>query len=685
MSEKTLIITEKPSVARDFAKILHVSGTNAGFIENERYVITWCVGHLIEMCYPEKYDERYRKWRMEDLPFLPDEYIYEVIPATKKQYEVVKKALHRSDIGTILWAGDSGREGQLIEEYIRMKSGVRKGILEKRVWIDSFTEEEVMRGIKEAKPYAEYMNLANAGIMRSIEDYAMGINFSRAVSLRYGSLINEEAKNKKYAAVAIGRVMSCVLGMVVRREREIRDFKPTDFYRIMGEFSLPKKPGPKSPALSEGPGADSEAGAVEQGSSFIGEWNPIEGTEFFSSPLVYNGKGFLDRDKAQEFIDSLASDKARIKNIKKSTEKKQPPFLFNLAELQAACSKLFSIGPDQTLSVLQSLYEKKLTTYPRTDSRFLSSAVAKVIEKNIKGLSKYSPVAEIASEVLENKKHLGLLKTKYVNDGKVTDHYAIIPTGVTGGMNRLSDLEGKVFDLVARRFLSIFYPPAVYRKLSIETVVSRGEGEESFFTNVKELEEEGYLRVTGHTSKKNSGENGDMDSIDIKKLSGLRKGTVLVPENYFVKEGRTKPPSRYTSGSMILAMENAGNLIEDEELRSQIKGAGIGTSATRAGIIAKLVKIGYMAQNKKTQVLTPRAFGEMVYETVLMTIPSMLSPEMTASWEKGLSMVENGELPPKAYQDKLNNYVSKYVLRVRRDNLQDEIHKKCDKVKSFYK
>ncbi|MCR4745239.1 MAG: type IA DNA topoisomerase [Lachnospiraceae bacterium] len=642
---KTLIITEKPSVAREYAQILSVSGRRDGFLENQDYVITWCVGHLIEMSYPEKYDQKYKRWKMEDLPFLPEVYKYDVINSVAKQYKIVTGALHRDDISTVLWAGDSGREGQVIEELIRMYGGVREGMEEKRVWIDSCTEEEVQRGMREAKPYSAYTNLANAGIMRSIEDYAMGINFSRALSVKYGQLLNNSAGTKKYAAIAVGRVMTCVLGMVVRREREIRDFKETFFYRIIGSFSF-------------------------DGASYTGEWKAVKGSEYFESPKLYSEKGFKEEKDAKELINKLLPlENGKVSSITKSNENKRPPLLFNLAELQAICTKKYKISPDQTLNVAQELYEKKLTTYPRTDARVLSTAAAKEIVKNLNGVAKYPPTAAFTKKILEEKLYSSLIKSQYTDDSKVTDHYAIIPTGNVSEYNNLSELSKRVYDTIVRRFLSIFYPPAVYEKLSITTAV----GKEKFYTSSKVLKDPGFLVITGQDKQKDEKDDADGDEEGNSGLSALsdklHKGDTVKIEEMNTKTGKTSPPKRYSSGSMILAMENAGQLIEDEELRAQIKGAGIGTSATRAGIIEKLIKIGYIAVNKKTQILTPMPFGEMVYEVVFMTMPSMLNPEMTASWEKGLSMVEDGSLTTEKYRETLEKYVTKYVENVKGKNL----------------
>ena len=650
---KTLIITEKPSVAREYAKILNVKGNGNGLIENDKYCITWCVGHLVEMLYPESYDPKLKKWALKDLPFLPEDYLYDVIPNVKKQYESVKNCLHRKDIDLVLWAGDSGREGQVIEELIRMKSGVRDGLVEKRVWIDSTTEEEIMRGINEAKPYEDYRNLANAGIMRGIEDYSMGINFSRALSVKYGRMLNETAGTKKYTAIAVGRVMTCVLGMVVRREREIRDFKETPFFKINASFEKD-----------------------DQG--FTGAWKAVKGSEYFESPKLYNEKGFREKADAEAFIAEMSEySSAMVFKSDITDEKKKAPLLFNLAELQAECSKRFKISPDETLDAVQTLYESKLTTYPRTDARVLTEAVSKEITKNLSGLYKYGPVKDYVLKIRDEGLYRGLEKTQYVDDSKVTDHYAIIPTGNLSRFDSLSELQKKIYDLIARRFLSIFYPPAVYAKASLTLQA----GKEKFFSNVKILKSPGFLEIMGKEPEKEkagNGEDPEDDSISdseglLNLIQSLHKGDIVNIKGYEIKEGKTTPPKRYTSGSMVLAMENAGQLIEDEELRAQIKGAGIGTSATRAGIIEKLIKIGYLNLNKKTQVLTPKKIGEMIYEIVLNTLPGMLEPKMTASWEKGLAGVEKGEISPEEYRQTLYRYVTKYVNTIQNNDITGRI------------
>lgn len=641
---KTLIITEKPSVAREYATILKVKGAKKGCIENESYVITWCVGHLIEMSYPEVYDPKYKKWSLEDLPFLPETYRYAVIPTVKQQYEIVHELLHRSDISLILYAGDSGREGQVIIELLRRFSGVRNGVEERRVWIDSCTEEEITRGIAQAKPIEAYDALANAGMMRAIEDYAMGINFSRVLSIQYGRMLNKAANHHRYAAIAIGRVMTCVLGMVVRREREIRSFQETTFYRLQAEFEA-------------------------NGIVLVGDWKATEQSTYAQSPLLYKENGFLKKKDAESFRQILKKEKyGEVVSAKKTTEKKKPPLLFNLAELQAECTKRFKISPDETLKIAQELYEKKLITYPRTDARVLSTAVATQIQKNLSALCNYSPTKHWTEKVIAEKKFVSLPKTMYTNDQKITDHYAMIPTGYTKGIEHLGALQKKVYDRIVRRFLSIFYPAASYQKLQLVIAIQK----EHFFVTKKQLKVAGYLEVMQEETQEEQGENASFFSLQCKK------GDRFQINDISLKEGKTTPPKRYTSGSMILAMENAGKLIEEESLREQIKGAGIGTSATRAEIIEKLIRIGYLQLQKKTQILTPKKFGEMVYEVVQMTIPSMLNPEMTASWEKGLASMEQGQISLSEYREKLDGYVLRYTNWMKQHDLSNWIAKKIE-------
>ena len=656
---KSLIITEKPSVAQEFARILGVSGRNDGYIENSDYVITWCVGHLVEMVYPEVYDEKYKKWKLKDLPFLPKEYKYDVIPAVSKQYDVVHKMLHREDIDTVYWAGDAGKEGQTIEENIRMFGGVREGMKELRVWIDSQTEEEIRRGIREAKPMSDYANLGKSGIMRTIEDYAMGINFSRAMSVKYGNLLNDAAGTRSYTAIAVGRVMTCVLGMVVIREREIRNFVETPFYRVVGSFT----------------DANIEA-----------EWKAVEGSKYFESPLLYKENGFKKQESAENLIAELSGKTAVVESIERGTSRKKAPLLFNLAELQAECSKRFKISPDETLQVAQDLYEKKLTTYPRTDARVLSTAVAKEIGKNISRLKGYEPVQGYVERIMKEGLHYNIAKTQYTDDSKITDHYAIIPTGQLTELRSLNELQRSVYDLIVRRFLSIFYPAAEYQTVKLVVAV----GEEKLFAGAKALKAPGFLEIAGRKQEEekegSKDENEETDSPGLLELADqLTKGQELPVNGYSLKEGSTKPPKRYTSGSMVLAMENAGQLIEDEELRAQIKGSGIGTSATRAEILKKLQANKYIALNKKTQVLTPTHLGEMIFDVVNNSIRSLLNPELTASWEKGLTYVAEGTITSEEYMEKLEGFIKRRTDAVLGSNSSYALRKLFDESAVFYK
>ena len=656
---RKLIITEKPSVARDFARVLHVDRKHTGYIDSNEYIVTWCVGHLVEMVYPEEYDAKYKKWRLEDLPFLPRDYKYDVIKNVADQYRIVNGFLNSDEVDTVYWAGDSGKEGQTIEENIRSFGGVREGMEERRVWIDSQTDEEILRGIAQAKPMSDYANLGRSGVMRAIEDYALGINFSRALSVKYGQMVNRAAATKSYTAIAVGRVMTCVLGMVVDREREIREFVETPFYRVLGSFT---------PNRLEA------------------EWRCDGRSAWYNTPALYKENGFKKEADAAALIRSLNGVPAAVESVEKSKSKKKPPALFNLAELQAECSRLFKISPDETLQVAQTLYERKMTTYPRTDARVLSTAVAKEIGKNITGLQKFGPVAEFASEILAKKSHIGIEKTPYTDDSKVTDHYCIIPTGQTDAYNSLSDLQKKVFELITRRFLSIFYPPAEFAQLKVGIRV----GTELFTASGKVTVHPGYLAVAEVPKKENArtakatenadaGEGTENDEVSndsaaaLAALSKLKKGDVLEVGGYRIKEGKTSPPKRYTSGTMILAMENAGNLIEDEELRAQIKNTGIGTSATRAEIIKKLVNIGYLNLNGKTQILTPARLGEMIYEVVTLTAPTLLNPQMSASWEKGLDQITRGETEMEAYREKLEEYIRTGTLFIAGNDLSAQI------------
>ena len=641
---KKLIITEKPSVAMDFAKVLNVSGRKDGFLENDEYVITWCVGHLVQMLYPESYDKKYKKWNLEDLPFLPAEYKYGVISKVRKQYNIVNKMLHRKDIDTVYWAGDSGKEGQTIEENIRRYGGVRKGMRELRVWINSQTEDEIKRGLREAKPMSDYDSLGNSGIMRAIEDYAIGINFSRALSVKYAGFANKAGNTSKYRPIAVGRVMTCVLGMVVDRELEIRNFTETPFFKIAGDFSNQK---------------------------LEGEWKAVSGSKYFESPLLYRENGFKSKSDAQNLINELNGKPAIINRASKHKQYKNPPLLFNLAELQSECTKALKISPNQTLNIAQSLYEKKLITYPRTDSRHLSTSVAHNIRTNISGLANYTPGVQFVQTILNNNLSSNLMSSKHVNDNRVTDHYAIIPTGQIKELGSLNALEKQVFEIITKRFLSIFYPAAEYQTARLEIKI----GDETFFLSSKKLTKEGFLQITGVPSNhinRSDAKNTKLFNI----IDSLKEGQHISVNGFSVKTGRTVPPKRYTSGSMVLAMENAGKLIEDDELREQIKGTGIGTSATRAGIIQKLVRTDYLKLNKKTQVLTPSKFGEIVYDVVKNTIPGMLNPKMTASWEKGLEAIVDGSVSVDEFSDTLEDFITRNIVSIKQNDITGVLQQK---------
>ncbi len=624
---KTLIITEKPSVAMEYASVLQIKGRKNGYLENEEYLITWCVGHLIAMSYPEKYDEKYKKWNLQELPFLPEIYQYEVIPSVKEQYEIVHKLMNSHEISRILYCGDSGREGELIGRLVRKYGGVRKGVEERRVWIDSFTKEEILRGIEEAKPLSDYDNIAAAGLIRSIEDFAIGINFSRALSCKYGNYFRSQSKSETKRGIAVGRVMTCVLGMIVEREREIRDFKQTEYYRIF---------------------------SILDNSGIQAEWKLTDKSALKGNKELYGEKGILQETLADSFLAGLPKQ-VTISKLEKKTEKKYAPFLFNLTELQSECTKRFKISPAETLAVAQNLYEKKLTTYPRTDARVLSSPVAKVIEKTISGLKQYSDVIEYCEEILQAGWEEKISETRYTDDSKISDHYAIVPTGQgIEKLGELSELEKKIYELIVRRFLSIFYPPAEYYKIQLEETA----GQELFAASAKMLKNAGYLSVAGLA------EEDKEKAVKIDMLEGLAEGDIL-SASYKKEKSHTSAPPRYTSGSMMLAMENAGNLIEDEELRAQIKGSGIGTPATRAEIIIKLVKIEYICLNTKTQVLTPHTDGEAVYEIVRKTLPELLLPKMTAEWERGLSEIEKGKLSKEAYIGQLYQYIRRQITAMK--------------------
>ena len=642
-------------MAQEFAKALKINGQRKdGYLESADSVVTWCVGHLVTMSYPEKYDIKFKRWSFDTLPFLPREFKYEVIPGVKKQFEIVKGLLNRPDVDTIYVCTDSGREGEYIYRLVAQMAGV-KGKVQKRVWIDSQTEEEILRGIREAKDISEYDNLAASAYLRAKEDYLMGINFSRVLTLRYGSSVTNYL-HSKYQAIAVGRVMTCVLGMVVRREREIRVFVKTPFYRVLGSIGL-------------------------AGENFDGEWRAVEGSRYFQSPYLYKENGFRKKEHAQMLIDQLMVNQPLsciVEKVERKKENKNPPLLFNLAELQNVCSKLFKISPDETLRIVQELYEKKLVTYPRTDARVLSTAVAKEIYKNISGLRNYQQAGAAAAEVLGMESWKSIAKTRYVNDKQITDHYAIIPTGQ--GLNALGNVSltaQRVYETIVRRFLCIFYPPAVYQKVSL---VTKLDGE-AFFSSFKVLKEEGYLKIaTNSFSRKRASDsekngNGEedeasCDTVLLEALQKLKKGDILPVNGLSIKEGETSPPKRYNSGSMILAMENAGQLIEDEELRAQIKGSGIGTSATRAEILKKLFNIKYLALNKKTQVITPTLLGEMIFDVVNCSIRQLLNPELTASWEKGLTYVAEGSITEQEYMDKLEHFVRVRTRQVEASNYQ---------------
>ena len=656
---KAVYIAEKPSVAQEFAKALKLKTRRGdGYLESEEAIVTWCVGHLVTMSYPEVYDPVLKRWSLETLPFLPQEFKYEVILAVEKQFQIVSGLLNRQDVDRIYVCTDSGREGEYIYRLVEQEAHV-EGKERRRVWIDSQTEEEILRGIREAKDLSEYDNLSASAYLRAKEDYLMGINFSRLLTLKYGNSISNFL-HTKYSVVSVGRVMTCVLGMVVRREREIREFVKTPFYRVLSTVEV-------------------------DGKTFEGEWRAVQGSRYFESFDLYKENGFKQREKAEELIAYLSQpelEPCRITAIEKKKEKKNPPLLYNLAELQNDCSKRFKISPDETLRIVQELYEKKLVTYPRTDARVLSTAVAKEISRNLNGLSKYAMAAPYLQDILQFGSHKGLAKTRYVNDKQITDHYAIIPTGQ--GLNALQSVSATskhVYDCIVRRFLSIFYPPAVYQKVAITTQMK----EESFFSSFKVLAEEGYLKVAGIPQKKGTEEEKTLDTTFFQTIQGLKKGTVLPVRSLEIKEGETSPPKRYNSGSMILAMENAGQLIEDEELRAQIKGSGIGTSATRAEILKKLIHIKYLALNKKTQIITPTLQGEMIFDVVDHSIKSLLNPELTASWEKGLTYVADGEITPEEYMQKLDHFIISRTNGVKNLNNQYQLRGCYEKAAGFYK
>ncbi len=687
---KSLYIAEKPSVAREFAKALQISASNRdGYMESADAVITWCVGHLVTMSYPEVYDEKLKRWSLDTIPFIPSEFKYEVIEGVKKQFQIVSGLLNRSDVETIYVCTDSGREGEYIYRLVEQQAQV-KDKKRRRVWIDSQTEEEILRGIREAKDLSEYDNLGAAAYLRAKEDYLMGINFSRVLTLKYGNAVKSYLKADR-AVISVGRVMTCVLGMVVNREREIREFVKTPFFRVTGDVMVSEK-------------------------SCECEWRAVENTKYFQSPLLYKENGFKERKDAQALMDFLMdtpSVLAVVESLEKKKEKKNPPLLYNLAELQNDCSKYFKISPDETLRIVQELYEKKMTTYPRTDARVLSTAVAKEIDKNIKGLVNYDVTKELAGQVLTGGSYKAIAKTKYVDDKQITDHYAIIPTGQgLNNLNSLSPTAVKVYEIIARRFLSIFFPPAIYRKVSLKVSVK----EEYFFASFKVLEEEGYLKAaafsynkTAREGRQSSGRKKDggdgpenspeqekagedggaeqpmTDQAFMEALNRLKKGVKLPVSKMQIKEGETTPPKRYNSGTIILAMENAGQLIEDEDLRAQIKGSGIGTSATRAEILKKLININYLDLNRKTQAVTPTLMGEMIYEVVDNAIRPLLDPALTASWEKGLTMVAEGVITGEEYMRKLDDFVSRRTNIVKGLNNQWVLNRLFNKAAGNYR
>ena len=660
---KSLYIAEKPSVAQEFAKALRVNGVRKdGYLESEDSVVTWCVGHLVTMSYPEVYDEKYKRWSLATLPFIPEKFLYEVIPSVKKQFQIVSGLLKRKDIDVIYVCTDSGREGEYIYRLVEEMAGV-KGKVRKRVWIDSQTEEEILHGIQTARDLSEYDNLANSAYLRAKEDYLMGINFSRLLSLKYGNAISSYL-GTRYTVISVGRVMTCVLGMVVRREWEIRSFVKTPFYRVVASQS------------------------IGEAKEFPGEFRAVEGSDWYQSPKLYKENGFKEEKDARELIRTLEKNQplqAVLERMEKKKETKNPPLLYNLAELQNECSRYLKISPDETLKIVQELYEKKLVTYPRTDARVLSTAVSKEIYKNIRGLVSLDYAGDFVQEVLAGEAFQKLASTRYVNDKQITDHYAIIPTGQ--GLNALRSVSGhgaKIYEMIVRRFLSIFYPPAVYQKVSLVSMI----GKERFFSNFRILQEPGYLKVAGMPKEKKAtegdGENLDADPALLNALSTLKKGSILPVKSLTIKEGETSPPKRYNSGSMILAMENAGSLIEDEELRSQIKGSGIGTSATRAEILKKLVANKSLALNKKTQVLTPTQLGEMIFCVVNVSIRSLLNPELTASWEKGLTYVAEGTISQEEYMVKLTSFIRRHTDQVMAGSYQTALKGMFDRLSPYY-
>lgn len=653
---KNLYIAEKPSVARQFADVLGVKGNAGnGYLESDKAIVTWCVGHLITMSYPDAYDPALKKWDLATIPFIPTEYKYEILPNTKKQFNIVADLLNREDVGCIYVATDSGREGEYIYRLVDSMAQV-SGKEKRRVWIDSQTEEEILRGIREAKPLSEYDSLSDAAYLRAQEDYLMGINFSRALSLKFSNVVQRYLGMDR-CVIAVGRVMTCVLGIVVKREREIREFVKTPFYRLV-------------------------ASVGEEGQTFDAEWKAVKDTKYFESPLLYKENGFKERADAEKLLAELneGAPEAVAESVERKKEKKQPPMLYNLAELQNDCSALFKISPSDTLKIVQELYEKKLVTYPRTDARVLSTAVAKEIGRNISGLKNFQPVAAWAQGAMDSGTYKGIAKTKYVNDKQITDHYAIIPTGQGfGALKSLAPTALKVYEIICRRFLSIFYPAAEYQKVAM-TLTKNGE---KLFANFKYLISEGYLKVSANSFSKKKDEPKYSQEF-IERLANVKKGDKLSVQSIEIKEGETSPPKRYNSGSLILTMENAGQFIEDEDLREQIKGAGIGTSATRDGIITKLETNKYISLNKKTQIVTPTFLGEIIYDIVYYSINGLLRADLTASWEKGLEGVAEGQISKEEYTQKMTTYVTQYTNRVKQIQNQGGITGVFNKTKAYY-
>ncbi|MDO5131530.1 MAG: DNA topoisomerase [Eubacteriales bacterium] len=811
---KTVFIAEKPSVARAFAGALGKNFRSAdGYMESDDTIVTWCVGHLVSMSYPDAYDPSLKKWSLGTIPFIPDRYKYQVIDGVKKQFGIVKRILTDPEVGTIYICTDSGREGEYIYRLVAAQAGVR-GKKELRVWIDSQTQEEILRGIREAKPSSAYDNLGAAAYLRAQEDYLMGINFSRALTLRYSSAMSR-ALGTDHTVIAVGRVMTCVLGMVVKREREIRAFVKTPFFRIQavisskdraggGSFSAqwqvdeksicygsprlyrdsgflrredaerlilylageaeadifsgktareeksggpaaemnPSAPAPVDPAMPRqtktaaqeppalSPHASAEAGPAanavtetdpaalpRQESAGAGscacevaETDPAALSRQASAEAVPAADAVTKKDSAA--LSRQASEAAKsavdavIEKISRKKEKKNPPLLYNLAELQNDCSRYFKISPDQTLAVAQELYEKKLTTYPRTDARVLTTAVAKEIGKNLRGLSAIPMYRNLLVPVLESGSWKKIGKSRYTDDKAVTDHYAIIPTGE--GLKALPSLSRRsqdVYELIARRFISIFYPPAVYDKTavsvrvrtelftaSLRTCVERGYLDALEYSFFRKKEEEngpgtppGEAEAPGASVNSPGGDSGEASDAAVPAfLKTARKGTKVLAGPFSIREGETSPPRRYTSGSMILAMENAGQLIEEEELREQIRGSGIGTSATRAEILKKLFNNDYLRLNKKTQVITPSQTGEMIYDTCSCALKPLLDPRLTASWELGLTQVAGGTVTSGEYTQKLNSFITRRTNYIKETDFHRILEQMYAQDASFY-